>query len=113
MYSTLADEEYGAVKYLGRGICVTMAVVERRNVFSLSQHSGPSPEAGHGVGHKHIKHSISGQNKDSKAVCRWDVTDVSLFQNFNPDRFYGSIFVFTRRARMDKRGLLMVCLWSN
>jgi len=33
MYSTLADEEYGAVKYLGRGICVTMAVVERRNVL--------------------------------------------------------------------------------
>ena len=33
MYSTLADEEAGAVKYLGRGLCVAVAVVKGRNVL--------------------------------------------------------------------------------
>jgi hypothetical protein len=45
------------------------------------------------LGHKHIKHGISGQNKESTAICRWAV---SLFQNFNPDRFYGRIAAFVR-----------------
>ena len=71
-----------------------MAMLNRRNVPP----SEPTSESSHlrpaiGLGHKHIKHGISGQNKESSAICRWAV---SLCQSFNPDCFYGSIYAFVR-----------------
>lgn len=73
------DKEFGVVKCLGRGICVAMAVVKRRNVLPSEPTFEPLTRGlAMGLGHKDKKYGISGQNKDSTVVCRWDV---SLFQS--------------------------------